>query len=194
MVSVATQLYDLLGILAPFIVQFKMLFQELCRAKLTWDEPLTGELLNQWHKLVTDLKRTLPVIVPRHYFRNVDITRGVPTLHGFCDASLRAYAAVVYLRLEMPNGTHVRFVTAKTRVAPIGAQTIPRFELLAALLLAKLIANVSSALEPELSLRRMSYFTDSKTVLHWITSTNKEWRQFVQNRVNQIRSLVPVEV
>ena len=123
----------------------------------------------------------------------LDVTGGVYTLQGFCDASCRAYAAVVYLRIETLNGIHVRFVAAKTRVAPISGQTIPRLELLAALLLASLITNVFKALEPEMSLGKSSCFTDSKAVLYWIKSTDKEWRQFVQNRVNQIRSLVPVE-
>ena len=84
------------------------------------------------------------------------------TLQGFCDASCRAYAAVVYLRIETLNGIHVRFVAAKTHVAPISGQTIPRLELLAALLLARLITNVFKALEPEMSLGKSSCFTDSK--------------------------------
>ena len=192
-VSVATRFYDPLGILAPFIVQFKMLFQELCKAKISWDEPLTGDLLEKWRKLVADLKTAQPLIVPRQYFKEIDLMGGVYTLQGFCDASLRAYAAVVYLQVETPNGNHAQFVAAKTRVAPICGQTIPRLELLAAVLLAKLIKNVFSALEQEIPLVKLSCFTDSKAVLHWITSTNKEWRQFVQNRVNQIRSLVSSE-
>ena len=50
-ISVATRFYDPLGILAPFIIKFKMLFQELCKAKLAWDEPLTGELLKDWNRI-----------------------------------------------------------------------------------------------------------------------------------------------
>ncbi len=132
--SIATRFYDPLEILAPFIVQFKMLFQELCKAKLGWDDPLTGGLLNQWTKLVGELKMTRPLVVPRQYFKGIDVAEGVYTLQGFCDASARAYAAVVYLRAETAMGRSVSFVAAKTRVAPITEQTIPRLELLAALL------------------------------------------------------------
>ena len=32
-------------ILSPVTIQFKMLFQDICTARLTWDEMLSGELL-----------------------------------------------------------------------------------------------------------------------------------------------------
>ena len=77
-------------------------------------------------------------------------------------------------------------------MAPIRGQTIPRLELLGALLLAKLLSSVTNALKMELSLGSPVCFTDSKVTLHWITG-NREWKQFVQNRVNCIRELVPAE-
>ena len=58
----------------------------------------------------------------------------------------------------------LRFLASKTQVAPVHGQTIPRLELLAALLLAKLLSTISHALEPELSLDRSSCYTDSKVV------------------------------
>ena len=57
----------------------------------------------------------------------------------FCDASVQAYAAVVYLVIESDVSTDVKFMVAKTRVAPLQAQTIPRLELLSAFLLSKLV-------------------------------------------------------
>ncbi len=54
---------------------------------------------------------------------------------GFGDASTQAYAAVVYLVLQTNSSISVRFVVSKTRVAPLQPQTIPRLELLSALLL-----------------------------------------------------------
>ena len=109
-----------------------------------------------------------------------------------CDASTRAYAAVVYLRIEAGSETSVRFVASKTRVSLVGNQTIPRLELLSALLLARLITTVSTALEPELTLTDPTCFTDSKIALYWIRGTDREWKPFVKNRVNEIRRLLPV--
>ena len=61
-------------------------------------------------------------------------------LHGFADASCKVYAGVVYLRLITKGEVIVtRFVASKTRVAPINQKTIPRLELLACLVLSRLI-------------------------------------------------------
>jgi len=68
--------------------------------------------------------------------------------------------------------------------------TIPRLELLSALLLSRLIDSVHAALEPELQLDDPVCFSDSKVALFWIQGTRHEWKQFVENRVNTIWSLV----
>ena len=47
-VAIATKFYDPIGFVAPVIICFKMLFQELCINKIEWDEPLSGELLTKW--------------------------------------------------------------------------------------------------------------------------------------------------
>ena len=67
-------------------------------------------------------------------------------LCGFCDASILPYAAIVYLVTVREEDVHISFVTAKTRVAPLQSQTIPRLELLSALLLSRLITTVADSL------------------------------------------------
>ena len=74
------------------------------------------------------------------------------TFQGFYDASNRAYTAVVYLRVETEKTITIRFLASKTRVAPLRSQTIPRLELLSALLLAKLMTAVFQALKLEVPL------------------------------------------
>ena len=83
-------------------------------------------------------------------------------LCGYCDASLSAYVGVVYLWIEAEDGVHMKFVVAKTRVAPLKKQSIPRLELLAAVLLAWLMYAVRSSLTPELKLSAYLCFTDSR--------------------------------
>ena len=113
------------------------------------------------------------------------------TLCGFCDASLEAYAAVVYLLMETENGHSVRFLAAKTRVSPLRRQSIPRLELLSALLLSRLMRSISQSLENELQLLPPSCFTHSKVALFIrIQGVDKDWKPFVQNRVTEIRSLI----
>ncbi len=106
------------------------------------------------------------------------------TLYGFCDASTRAYAAVVYLVLRTDAAKTVQFVVSKTRVAPLQAQSIPAF------LLSKLIVAVSDSLQPTLPHLEISCYTDSQVALFWIRGISKEWKPFVQNRVNEIRKNV----
>lgn len=104
---------------------------------------------------------------------------------------MSAYAAVLYLHIEHDSECYTRILTAKTRVAPLSTQSIPRLELLAALLLAKLSTNVIKALSPEITLGEPTCYTDSKVALYWIKGRNKERKQFVDNRVVEIRRLVP---
>ena len=189
-VGVTTRFYDPLGFVAPVTVQFKMLFQELCVSKIDWDELLAGELLIKWNALVSRF-HAISILIPRCYFQFTDRSASVCSLQGFCDASMGAYAAVVYLKIEAESGNSVRFVASKTRVSPVGKQTIPRLELLSALLLAKLVGAVTTALESEITLSSITCFTDSKAALYWIRGSDKEWKAFVQNRVNEIRRLVP---
>ena len=73
---------------------------------------------------------------------------------------------------------------------PVVGATIPRLELLSALLLSKLNDSVHAALESEIQLGDPVCFSDSKAVLYWIQGTNHEWKQFVENKVNTIRRLV----
>ena len=50
----------------------------------------------------------------------------VCNLQGFFDASLGAFAAVVYLKIETPMGCSLQLVASNTRVAPICGQTISK--------------------------------------------------------------------
>lgn len=69
-------------------------------------------------------------------------------LHGFCDASSLGYAAMVYVRCLLPNGTS--FIMAKSKVAPLKVLFIPRFELCAAVLLSNIVGFVGTTLDSEL--------------------------------------------
>ena len=97
------------------------------------------------------------------------LTRMLPKsiyLHGFCEASEHAYAAVLYLSSTYENGViDVKLIYAKTRVSPTKPQTIPRLELLEAVILARLVHTIVPLLPP---LSGTTLWTDSMTVLHWV--------------------------
>ena len=190
-VSLVGKIYDPLGILSPLVILFKIFLQQLYAAKLEWDEELTGQMLEKWIYLSSLLSRAKPLAMPCCYFDDIHMQAVDYYLCGFCDASLKAYAAVVYLLIETPCQRHVRFLASKTRVSPLKPLTIPRLELLSALLLARLMSTITTALESELTLSDSYCFSDSMVAVYWIRGSEKVWKPFVQNRVSEIRSLLP---
>ena len=115
-----------------------------------WDDPLPDEVLNQWQKIITGLNSLNHVKVPRCYFYT-NQTVVCSQLYGFSDASDQAFAAVIYIRSTYNDGTvEVRIVGSKTRVAPTKKPSIPRLELLGALILPRLVNTISRSLSQEL--------------------------------------------
>ena len=103
--------------------------------------------------LVLSLREGPSISVPRvylEYSRKPDSYQ----LCGFSDASTVAYAAVVYLVVTIGTEKYVRQVASKTRVAQRVTQTIPRLELIGALLLARLIETVKLSLQEEVVLQQ----------------------------------------
>ena len=139
----------------------------------------------QWLKRTQDLKMIGVVQLKRHYFHSKWLSELQSIqLHGLDDASERAYGAVVYLRVGLTDRTvFTELLTSRTRVAPINGDTIPRLELLGALVLARLIYSVLTAFEGTLRVDSGSCWYDSQIV-------NREFKQFKQNRVVEIRDLV----
>ena len=179
-----------MGFITPVTFKMKLLFQSLCKKKMEWDEVLDETSRKIWRNLQKSLKEAEPIRVPRCYFFGVAGRVQSTSLQGFCDASVNAYAAVVYLKIETVDDTYLKIVTSKTRVAPLVEQTIPRLELLSALILARLISHIRSVLEEFITISHVTCWSDSEVALYWIHGEDREWKQFVHNRVCEIRSLV----
>lgn len=182
LLSEVSKLFDPLGWIAPTIIVMKMLLQQLWLAGLSWDEPLPASIQAGW----TEFQRQLPAIesiaIPRW-------TRMSPKsdmeLHGFCDASEKAYAAAVYIRVRDFDGNcAAHLVTAKTRVAPVKQLSLPRLELCGAVLLSKLLTSVLATF-PGL---RIHAWTDSEIVLAWLQGHPNRWKTFVANRIAEIHN------
>ena len=188
----AAKFFDPLGFVSPVTVRLKMMFQGLCKDRADWDEELQGESRRQFEGLIAEMQRLSGLAVPRCYFSPITKSREIQ-LHGFSDASERAFAAVVYLRTTYEDGVvDVRLVASKSKVFPIKEQTIPRLELLGANILARLTDSVSIALKPNVDNIRRFHWTDSSAVLCWIRN-EKPWKQYVSQRVREIRNLTERE-
>ena len=108
-------------------------------------------------------------------------------LHSFSDASIKAFAAAVYLRLESDDNVSTTLVASKTRVAPLKQQSLPRLELLGALISSRFASAVERAVSSCIIIKSVYCWTDSITALFWIKGVDKEFKQFVENRVAGIR-------
>ena len=151
LLRITAKIFDPLGFLSLFVIQLKVLFQRLCSDRCGWDDPLPDKVLVQWQKIVSGLQSLNGMKVPRCYFDS-NRTVAYSQLYGFSDASDQAFAAVVYLRASYSDGTvEVQIIGAKTRVAPTKKQSIPRLELLGAVILARLVTTILKSLPPRTS-------------------------------------------
>ena len=64
---------------------------------------------------------------------------------------------------ESKTGTYVNFLTRKTRVAPLKPLTIPRLELMSAGVLKNLVSRARKALEVQVEIKEIRYWSDSET-------------------------------
>ena len=63
--SATARFFDPLGVVAPMTIWFKMFCQQLCEARIGWDEILTGSLPKKWKCLLVMMKETRVVTVLR---------------------------------------------------------------------------------------------------------------------------------
>ncbi|GFS93158.1 integrase catalytic domain-containing protein [Nephila pilipes] len=112
-------------------------------------------------------------------------------IHTFVHVSKTAYAACIFLRSESDMGSvTVQLLQARLRIAPTKTITIPRLELMATVIGARLFSSMKQALK--LPYIKTYFWTDSSTVLTWITR-REQWSVFVTNRISEIRKLTTSE-
>ena len=184
--SAVSSLYDPLGMAAPFILPAKLLLQDLCRRGLGWDDEVPDLHLTRWRAWVDDLPKISRIAIGRCVkpVKSSDITSC--QIHHFCDASQVAYGAVSYLRLvDMQGRIFCSFLIGKSRLAPLKVTTIPRLELTAATVSVQL--NKILTKELQIPIDKVTFWTDSMTVIRYIANESKRFHTYVANRVAFIR-------
>ncbi|XP_046566481.1 uncharacterized protein LOC124275051 [Haliotis rubra] len=184
--SKMSMLYDPLGLAAAVTIKAKMAMQDVWRHKsLDWDDPLPDEMCELWQGLFAEMKRLEHVEFVR-CLKPCDSV-GSSELHVFGDASMGAYGAAAYLLWPTVRGTEVQLVFAKARVAPLHQTTIPRWELMAALVATRLAKTICIEFKEKPS--DVTLWTDSRIVLHWIHSDSISFKAFVGVRIAEIQSV-----
>ncbi|XP_043209416.1 uncharacterized protein LOC122374634 isoform X2 [Amphibalanus amphitrite] len=180
LLSALSRPFDPLGVLVPWIIRGKVLFQETWRTMPpgVWEERLPEALqaeVRAWWASARQL-----IWFPRPCTMTLSEEA---TYHVFCDASAVAFCAAVYA----VQGGEAKLLIARSRLAPLSTQlTIPRLELMGALIGARLMDFVRKSLN--MSSPTVYFWTDSMDVIYWI-SCGRPRKLFVENRVSAILQL-----
>jgi hypothetical protein len=184
--SMIARLFDPLGLVSPVTITAKITLQEIWKLKINWDESLPLGLHTRWVEFLRTFIELNQIKIPRKVTGSKSYHR--IELHGFSDASEKSYGACVYIRIIPTNGpVESNLLCSKNKVAPLKTVSIPRLELSAALLLAKLVAKLKTTLNTTFD--QCVYWTDSTIVLSWLQLQPSSLKTFVANRVSQIQSL-----
>ncbi|XP_052739599.1 uncharacterized protein LOC128198522 [Bicyclus anynana] len=180
--KVIASIYDPCGYAAPYSLSAKLFFQELWKTKTKWDTKFTSQMAEEWLRVQKQLEVISKISIPRCYIASPKDHNY--QLHCFTDASLKAYAAVVYI----VNGKEKNYVMGKSRLVPIKDQDhlkIPRLELLGVLIGSRLVKFILKNLP--IKITQQFLWTDSQIVIEWYKSS-KLLTPFVSRRIQEIKS------
>ncbi|XP_057378039.1 uncharacterized protein LOC130700052 [Daphnia carinata] len=189
--SKVASVFDPLGTASPFIIKAKIKLREIGIKGLDWSDEVSEDEAAWWRSWFRLLSRLPEATFNRCLFPDeTKITSS--QLHIFCDASEEAYAAVVYIRNVWEDGRiRCSQIKACTKLAPMKTLSVPKLELNAALLGARLAKFVQSSLTRSVTARR--FWTDSSTVRNWVRASASSYQVFVANRVGEIQTITETE-
>jgi hypothetical protein len=183
--SRVARVFDPVGFASAFVIRAKIGLQDLWKRGFDWDDELPPDLQEFWTNLFHEALLLRYLEFERCLTPATAI--GQPILCTFSDASTEAFGACSYARWELEDGQFaVRFVAAKSRVAPLKQLTIPRLELQGAVLATRLSNTILE--ETRLKFERTIFFIDSQIVLAWIRDEGRKFKPFVSIRVSEIQS------
>lgn len=185
--SQLASVFDALQIVGPYIMAGKLFLQSLQMAKeFNWAMELTDEQQQWWDQWYAGLQTIAELSIPRWY--GIKKTEPV-AVHAFADASTAGYGVIVYL--VSPSSAKVSFVQARSRVANKRKQvSIPRLELQALLLSTRVVDQFLEGVEGYANIIRLWLWTDSSTVWFWSHDDSKRYKEYVRNRLDEVKDFV----
>ena len=178
-----------LRLISLITIPIKFILQKLFELKFEWDTNIDTDTSHLWKQYIKGLKHVSSVSVNRHV---LCCKHSFVQFYGFCDSSEKAYCAVVYARVLCSHEVKVTLWSGRSRVASTKSHSIPRLELMACVLLGRLMTEVKKAIEKDIVVTNENVFcwSDSMVSLWWIKQVSKKWKVLVQNRVLNIGKLV----
>ncbi|GFS60936.1 uncharacterized protein TNCV_2002691 [Trichonephila clavipes] len=139
--STVQKVFDPIGMLAPSTLLPKITIAGNMENEKAWDQELPQNIVNKFMKWFNEIQILKDVTVPR--CMKIDI---FTELHVFVDPSKGSYAGCVFARSIVDSRVSVILVRAKSRVAPLKLLSIPRLELMACCVGARLVNSILKAL------------------------------------------------
>ena len=174
-------IFDPLGLISPFLVQARLYLQESWQSVDGWDTNLPPELQSKVDSWTERCQVLSNLSFPRKPFKGK-----LEKLHMFCDSSEYAYGLALYGQgVDQQGLIDSGLIMGKSRVHGLKEMSIPRKELKAAVLCAR-VAAVVSEIWPSIPLQ---LYSDSQNVLGWLNNQTKRNKQFVANRISLILEL-----
>lgn len=153
--------------------------------KIGWDEKLPENLAQLWKSFQVKIHLLNEVRIPRRCYI---AEHHVVEIHGFSDASIEAYGAVIYARsIDGLGHIQTSLLTSKSRVSPKNQKTLARLELCGMTLLAKLVHRLRSVFAKPIT--SFTLWSDSMIALHWIALEPQTLSTFVGNRTAVVQEL-----
>lgn len=184
--KIIMSIFDPLGFISNFLIIGKILMQSIWISGISWDEFITDNQYQYWQNWSHNFENISRLKIPR-VMTTFPIKNCNTQLHLFCDASEQAYATVAYLRFEFQGQIQCTLINSKARVAPLKPLSVPRMELQAALIGARLSKYLLNSFE--FKINDLFLWTDSKIVLYWIKSNSKRMKTYVAQRIGEIQEL-----
>ena len=204
LLSFVASVYDPLGLVAPWLLPGKLSFQKISSPSIPWKQTLSKEIkseVDKWKQTIVHLKK----IRISRWTNPLGMEHSITQLIIFCDASRSGYGMCSYLRRHQRGAedkVSVVFLVGKAHVVPANMMldptegaiphndSIPRLELCAA----KIAAQWRDTLYRDLGevLDAVFLFSDSLTVLNWLTNFIKRFKTYENFRIKGIRALTPL--
>ncbi|KAM8702238.1 hypothetical protein ACLKA7_005101 [Drosophila subpalustris] len=157
--SLVMSVYDPFGMLADLMVHGKVLIQDVWKTGIGWNDLIPDGLYERFKQWFSQLDNVKHFKLERCY-----------SLH-FLDPAVKI-------------DLHVFVDASKTKCAPLKMLSVPRLELQAAVLGIRLknLILVSHSVNVD----SVTLWSDSRTVIAWIRSDHRQYKQFVAHRISEI--------
>ncbi|XP_066922441.1 uncharacterized protein [Clytia hemisphaerica] len=173
--------------MTPLTARFKLDLHDLTTRKLDWDDPIPNELKPTWKNNFKMMQEMNSIYFKRCIVPNDAESLTIETIDTG-DASPQLAYSAIYSRIKKRDGDYYcQLLFARSKILP-DRIIQPRAEMIAALLNVYTSEVVKRSLG---GLHKSSVkLCDSQVVLHWIGNEGKPLKQWVRNRVIEIRRFI----